>query len=113
MARYRCYTKAFIGGHLLEEGQTFTVSDSFIPGPHLEPLDDAAEAAMDKYVKDREKAGHGPATLHPIEPVEEAQITSIGDAPEVEPAEELTLASASSGKAQPGPTDGGKVKPQA
>lgn len=106
MAKYRCNTKTFIAPMRMEEGTVFTIHDDFIPGPHLDPLDEAAQAAMDKYFKDNPEA-----SLHPIEQLPVTFAPENVETSQVEPTGEveLGLAGAAVTKAQPGLTDGGKV----
>lgn len=108
MAKYQALTKTFIAPHLIEEGQVFTISDSFEPGIHLLPLDEAAEAAFEKYEEKRRKLNLPPATLDPIEQLPNT-ITSIEDPAQAQPDLSISLAEAAAGPAKPGPTDGGKV----
>ncbi|MFZ0945691.1 MAG: hypothetical protein WB930_00050 [Syntrophobacteraceae bacterium] len=48
MAKYELLEKAFIHNRIWEPGETVEVDDSVIPGPHMKPLDAAAEKAFKK-----------------------------------------------------------------
>lgn len=106
LAHYRCETKTFIAPERMEEGQTFYMPPDWIPGPHLTPLNDAAEAAMELYYKN-----HPGATLHPIEALPNAGVAPVlGERGAVKPEDSfLTLAEAGTSKAQPGLDQGGKA----
>lgn len=104
MAKYRCTTKTFIAPELLDEGTVFTIDDSFEPGPHLEPLDEAANAAVAAYF---DKKPH--ARLNPVEDLPMTTGVAIveeqaGPAPGSE-ANPLSLAGAGAMQAEPGPTE--------
>lgn len=111
MAKYRAITKSFISGQLIEEGQIFTINDEFQPGVHLEPMDEAAEAAMEKYLETRKRLNQPDPNVHPIDALPDT-ISSIGDAPEAEADLSLSMAEQQGAQAKPGPTDGGKVQKQ-
>jgi hypothetical protein len=51
---------------LLAQNTEVDVPDGFIPGPHLEPLDDPARAAMAQYWKDRPGATLDPTRTLPL-----------------------------------------------
>lgn len=108
MAKYQALTKTFIQPHLIAEGQVFTINDEFEPGPHLLPLDDAAGAAMDRYEEKRKELNLPPGTIEPVEALPN-QIISLDEAPAQEADLSISMAEAQAGKAQPGPSDGGKV----
>jgi hypothetical protein len=102
MAKYEVNTKTFIAPFLLVEGQRITVADDFVPGPHLTPLDAAAERAMDKYYE----ANPG-ASLHPIMDLPSAGIT-VDSVPEARDRDlDLSLAEAVHSK----PEDGERPPP--
>ncbi len=48
MAKYELLERAFIHNRLWEPGEVVEVDDSVIPGPHMKPLDAAAEKAFKK-----------------------------------------------------------------
>ena len=66
MARYKLTEPAYINDRLLEEGAEIgdgtQVPFSGTPGPHMHPLDKAAEAAVSAYQK-----AHPGATLDPLQ----------------------------------------------
>ena len=108
MALYELSAPAFIAPDLLPAGTKISTPDSWEPGPHCIPLDDAAHAAMEKYEAKLAAAGAKLETaLHPVEalPVTVVEAAS-GKAEEVV----VTLAESQASKAEAGPTDGGKVK---
>ena len=45
MAKYRFTETAYSDGRIYKEGETVTVSNSVIPGPHMTPLDEDAKTA--------------------------------------------------------------------
>lgn len=103
MAKYKTLAKTFIPPHLLAEGVVFEIGDGFEPGPHLEPLDEAANAAFEKLYKDKPHMAPG------------AQPEAAGELFLIEqlPVEEkiLSIAEAATTGAQKGIADGGKVQP--
>jgi hypothetical protein len=103
MAKYKALQACFIAPVKVLEGTVFTIDDGFQPGPHLEPLDDAAKAAMEKYLK-----ANPEATLHPVETLVHAS-PEIVSAPVPDTTVELSLAEAAAAPAKPGLTDGGKA----
>jgi hypothetical protein len=58
MAQYRVTETSYLDGRIIAEGDTVTVSDDTIPGPHMLPLDDAAKKAA-KDIK--------PGKIDPVE----------------------------------------------
>jgi len=104
MARYQTLSPTFIAPNLLPEGTIFTIGDDYEPGPHLLPLDDAAEKAMAKWEKKVGKAAEAAAPLDLT-----TGMTVEGTVGLKEP-EVLDLASAQTERAKPGPTDGGKIE---
>ena len=58
MAQYRVTETSYLDGRIIAEGDTITVSDDTIPGPHMQPLDDAAKKAA-KDIK--------PGKIDPVE----------------------------------------------
>lgn len=103
MPRYRLASKAFFAPTLLPEGTVIEYSGT--PGPHMEPLDDDAQAAMDAYYK-----AHPEASLNPVEAlpatVEQPLVISMAD-PSVVAAVDVSTGLAAPGPALPGLTDGG------
>ncbi len=61
MARYRVTEPCYIDDRLLQPGDEIATADSLIPGPHLAPLDEAAQRAV--------KAA-GPVRMGRVDPVE-------------------------------------------
>lgn len=109
MARYKCLTMTFIAPYRFAEGETFSIDDSWEPGPHVEPLNDAAEAAMKKYEESRP---HFDGGLDPIEALpNQMQPTPEGPAEGKVDEPTISLAEAASGdvKAAPGLDGGGKA----
>lgn len=105
MAKYQLNARSFIYGQLLSEGTVINLDDSFEPGPHMDPLDEAAEVAMAEYRKKKPDA-----TLDPIEATPQT-MEVIALVPKKDEEVDLTsLAETKTVKAEPGPTDGGKVK---
>lgn len=49
VAEYRTLSPTFIEPHLIPAGRVVKVPAGYEPGYHLEPLNDAARAAMDKW----------------------------------------------------------------
>ena len=49
MARYEINSRTFMAGQLLEPGLIVTLPDDYLPGWHLTPIDEAAEAAYARY----------------------------------------------------------------
>lgn len=56
----RAYGVRSVPHHLFKQHDVVEMPDSFVPGPHLEPLDEAAHAAMKAY-----EAKHPASTLDP------------------------------------------------
>jgi len=108
MAKYRCLTQTFIAPFRLEEGAIFTIDDDWQPGPHVEPLDPGAQAAMDKYYEE-----HPGASIHPIEDLPISMIPVIDETPQPKGEADggMSLAEAIHSAPKPGPTDGGKSTP--
>ena len=104
MARYRTLTKTFIAPHLLEEGTAFTIDNSWEPGPHVEPLDEEAEAAFEAY--NQAKPGRM------LEPIMQLPTTIDSIDAVIPEAADLSIdfASAQIEKAKPGLSDGGKAE---
>jgi hypothetical protein len=71
MAKYKLLERAFIHQRLWEAGETVTVDDDVIPGPHMVPLD-----AADKRAFKKTGFENGP------QPNYSDQITSIGVSPQ-------------------------------
>ena len=102
MARYRATTRTFIAPQMIEQGQEFTISDDWVPGPHVEAVDDAAEKALAAYFKANPQASLRPVDALPIT-VDEVH------APKAPPAEVPNLADPSA-KPEPGLANGGVAK---
>lgn len=58
MAQYRVTETSYLDGRIVMEGDTVTVPDDTIPGPHMEPLDDPARIAAKGII---------PGKINPIE----------------------------------------------
>lgn len=67
MPRYRLAQRSYIGDSIREPGTEITVPDSVKPGPHWEPIDDAAHTAMKKH--EVEYTGEIPDVLSKLTPV--------------------------------------------
>lgn len=48
MAQYRMLDISYVNDQIQEPGATVIVADSTIPGPHWDPMDDAAKKAFAK-----------------------------------------------------------------
>ena len=107
MAKYRVLTKTFIAPHLLEEGTIITVNNDFVPGPHLEPMDSAAEDALEAYYK-----ANPHATLHPIDDIPNNGVTSI-EVPAVSSGSTVDLSLAEAQMAKPKEVTGAPQHPGA
>lgn len=46
MARYSILEPAYVGERLVNAGDQVEVPDSTVPGPHMKPLDEAAQRAV-------------------------------------------------------------------
>lgn len=107
MAQYKTNQKTFIAPHLLDEGVVFTIDKNWVPGPHVEPMDDEAKEAYEAMEKAREAAGHAPVTLHPAEALPSTVSSIDTPAAPAAPTLDLSLAEAAAGKGSPGPSDKG------
>lgn len=58
MARWKLLETAFIADRLVAEGDEITTTDTIIPGPHMEPLDDAAKALAEKHADRMQPVGN-------------------------------------------------------
>jgi hypothetical protein len=64
--RYKCLQETFIAPWLLKEGTVIDYDGE--PGPHLEPMNEAAEAMMAAYYKAKPEASLNPTDALPITP---------------------------------------------
>lgn len=104
-ARYTLNTKTFIAPLLLEAGTVIEYDGE--PGPHMDPMNDEANTALDAYFTKKPEA-----RLTPEEHVEQAAPTlAVVSAPSDAdaPAGIVSLADPSA-KATAGLTDGGSAK---
>lgn len=121
MAKYRVNTPTFIAPSLLPEGTVFEIGDDWPPGPHVDPLDDAAHEAFAALEAKRKDAGHPPMSLHPIEALPNHGAEMVVLPPEPVEARTVNLqdpgASGSMDTGlklpEPGLADGGTAKPAA
>lgn len=58
MPRWKLTEAAFIDNCLVEADKEITTANDIIPGPHMEPLDDAARALADRYADRMQPVGN-------------------------------------------------------
>lgn len=110
MPLYRLNTDSFIAPNRLKEGTVIKYNGP--PGPHMDPMDGEADAALDTYYQE-----HPGATLHPTEGLGKttdgrptAQTAEVVSAPDhVVVVEQGFGTFAQPGQITPGVTDGGKL----
>lgn len=106
MPRYRLRENAFFAPDYLLAGTVIEYAGPL--GPHFEPLDDEAEAALAQYFKDNPHAAIGPTEELQLQGGEPGARVEVVAPPQSDPVVKVGNL-ALPGKATPGPSDGGKA----
>jgi len=62
MAKYKLTDTAYLAERLLAPGEVVEVADTVVPGPHMNPVDDAARRAV-------KAAGNRMVRIDPVEAI--------------------------------------------